>query len=107
MDVLSLSCEVNPGNSGGPICNVQGEVVGMVTLISTQTGAAEGGAIRPEVLNEFVETCRVRSPDFHPLAASDAQGAKDDWPAVVKRVSPSVVQVFSLRPKASRRTDRD
>jgi V8-like Glu-specific endopeptidase len=48
---LQTSAAVNPGNSGGPMFNLRGEVVGMVTLKAVLDNV--GFAIPTNVLLEF------------------------------------------------------
>ncbi len=41
-NMIETSATINPGSSGGPLFNLDGEVVGIVTAIETSSGASEG-----------------------------------------------------------------
>ncbi|MBI4718164.1 MAG: trypsin-like peptidase domain-containing protein [Planctomycetes bacterium] len=41
-NLIETSSPVNPGSSGGPLFNVDGEVIGIVTAIETRSGVNEG-----------------------------------------------------------------
>jgi len=54
--IIQVDAAVNPGNSGGPILNLRGEVVGVATAIESMTGqfAGVGFAISSNVVKRVV-----------------------------------------------------
>jgi S1-C subfamily serine protease len=54
---FQISVPIQPGNSGGPVCNAQGEVVGLVrsTLSTLALGLAKGGVV-PQNVNFATRT---------------------------------------------------
>jgi len=41
-DMMQLTAPINPGHSGGPVFNLRGELIGLVTAMHTRTPADEG-----------------------------------------------------------------
>ncbi len=41
-NLVETSAAINPGSSGGPLFNIDGEVIGVVTAIETSSGVSEG-----------------------------------------------------------------
>ncbi len=68
IDLIQTDAAVNPGNSGGPLLNMMGEVVGITTLIVSTSGASEGvGLAIPSnsinrVTNSLIETGSYKHP---------------------------------------------
>jgi len=64
-DFIQTDASINHSNSGGPLFNIQGEVVGINTLIHTTTGGNIGiGVAVPinmakEIMEEFIKKGRV------------------------------------------------
>jgi serine protease Do len=60
MVYIQTDAPINPGNSGGPLVNTDGRVVGINTLIMTQSGGSEGigFAVPSNLISSVVEQLR-------------------------------------------------
>jgi serine protease Do len=62
--VLRTDAQLAPGNSGGPLLNAAGEVVGINAMIF---GGDQGIAIPASVIREFLEKARENLPSNNPV----------------------------------------
>jgi Do/DeqQ family serine protease len=97
-DFLQTDAAVNPGNSGGPLVNMQGQVVGINTAIHGQTYQGISFAIPSKMVEEVYETLKssgkmsrgwlgvATQPVTAPLAKQ--LGLKDTNGALVSSVTP-------------------
>jgi S1-C subfamily serine protease len=100
-DAIQTDAAVNPGNSGGPLLNSRGEVIGITTLIASggaDQSAGIGFAIpintAKAVLDDFAKYGRVRRPSLDivtfPIGPDIAEqiGLAADYGILVERVLP-------------------
>ncbi len=92
--MLLLDCTVNPGNSGGPLCDKRGEVVGMVTAKSIAAYGIDsyGMAIPSTDLKQFLD--RNLPGDAAPVVPN--ADTPMDWQQVDHSVSPAILMVLKI-----------
>ena len=100
-DAIQTDAAVNPGNSGGPLLNSRGEVIGITTLIAS-AGADQSAGIgfaipintAKSVLDDFAKYGRVRRPSLDivtlPIGPDIAEqiGLPADYGILIERVLP-------------------
>ncbi|HEX9202011.1 MAG TPA: trypsin-like peptidase domain-containing protein [Acidobacteriaceae bacterium] len=100
-DAIQTDASVNPGNSGGPLLNSRGEVIGVTTMIASN-GADQSSGIgfaipintAKAVLDDFAKYGRVRRPTLDvvtiPIGPDIAEqiGLPEDHGLLIERVLP-------------------
>ena len=100
-DAIQTDASVNPGNSGGPLLNSRGEVIGITTMIASN-GADQSSGIgfaipintAKAVLDDFAKYGRVRRPTLDvvtlEIGPDIAQqiGLAADYGILIERVLP-------------------
>lgn len=100
-DAIQTDASVNPGNSGGPLLNSRGEVIGITTMIASN-GADQSSGIgfaipidtAKTVLDDFAKYGRIRRPTLDivtlPISPDIAQqiGLAADYGVLIERAIP-------------------
>ncbi|MBS0204801.1 MAG: trypsin-like peptidase domain-containing protein [Planctomycetes bacterium] len=89
-NMLVLDVQVNPGNSGGPLCDRSGRVVGIVAAKTYTTTFIQGyGLAIP--MNDAMPFIKLHLKGFSPTTAEDKPV---EWTEVDSRISPSTVMIL-------------
>ncbi|HWB31539.1 MAG TPA: trypsin-like peptidase domain-containing protein [Acidobacteriaceae bacterium] len=100
-DAIQTDASVNPGNSGGPLLNSHGEVIGITTMIASN-GADQSSGIgfaipintAKAVLDDYAKYGRIRRPSLDiqtlPIGPDIAEqiGLPADYGLLIERVFP-------------------
>lgn len=76
IDVIQIDAAVNPGNSGGPLVNLKGQVVGVNTAIESETGAFTGigFAVPSDTVKREIDELIESGSYQHPYLGISARG---------------------------------
>jgi serine protease Do len=105
-NLLQTDAAVNPGNSGGPLVNIRGEVIGIVTAIASSSGANEGvGFAIPineavRLAEELIATGKIMRPSLGIELAPEISPEERDAAGLVKQIGTRVTKVSSDSPAA-------
>ncbi|MBM4021871.1 MAG: trypsin-like serine protease [Planctomycetes bacterium] len=105
-DFIQTDAAVNPGNSGGPLVNLRGEVVGLTTAIASNSGGNEGIAFAIPidmvkfVVSQLVEHGTVPRAYLGVALDRDFTAAEADRLGMVRPVGARVEGVTANAPAA-------
>jgi hypothetical protein len=87
-NMIKLDVKVNPGNSGGPLCDTRGNVIGMVTARTVLLPNNYGLAVPSKDIASFLQSVQV------PFLPSEPSKTTMPWDAIDRRISPAVAMVI-------------
>lgn len=72
LDTIQLDASVNPGNSGGPLCNINGEVIGIVSAkLMEEDVEGLGFAIPIDIVKNYLDELENGKDIKHPTLSID------------------------------------
>lgn len=92
-NMILLDLRVNPGNSGGPLCDRQGRVIGMITAKTGGLDLDSYGMAIPA--SELITYLDAHLPDGSKRGQTAPQTG--DWAEVSKVVRPAVLMILKTR----------
>ena len=96
---IQIDVPVQPGNSGGPLINDKGQVVGVVTATLNELVALQASGHLPQSVNYAVKSDYIVPLLKYSLGDKISKqafvGAKRSFPDLVKLIEPSVVFVIA------------
>jgi S1-C subfamily serine protease len=93
--MILLDLRVNPGNSGGPLCDKHGNVIGMITAKTGGFGVDSYGMAIPAV--DLIAFLDAKLPASAERASEIAAPAAQEWNEVDQLVSPSVLMILKTK----------
>jgi S1-C subfamily serine protease len=98
IDIIQIDAAVNPGNSGGPLVNLKGQVVGVNTAIQSETGSFTGigFAIPSDTIKREIDDLIENGDYMHPWLGVSALNVDLSIAEVMNLVKPQGVLVIDV-----------
>lgn len=95
-EMYLLDLTVNPGNSGGPLCDRRGNVVGMITAKTGNFGFEDSYALAVPAA-DLLKFLDQHLPPGTPRAVAPAEAGALDWDQVDAKVSGGVLMILKKK----------
>ncbi|MFQ5998718.1 MAG: S1C family serine protease [Candidatus Bathyarchaeia archaeon] len=99
-NVIQIDAAVNPGNSGGPLLNGAGEVVGITTAIASRTGgfSGVGFAIPSNTVTREIPVLIAEGSYTHPFLGIRAMNIRPEISSEMNLLSTKGLLIVELSP---------